>query len=102
MRLPLRPLLDPALHEVDLPRRELDRVLGGRHPFARFGTADAAEEFALVGPAGGDDAFGPGFEVEAEAALALGLVGAVAGEAGVREDGAHVAVELDSRAGVGG
>src|SRR5262249_19768213 len=48
-----------------------------------------------LGLAGGEGLGGAFLRIQAQAGLALAGVGAVAGEAGVGEDGAHVAVELD-------
>jgi len=60
------------------------------------------DQVAFIGLAGDEDR-PAGLGVEAEVGLALGPVGAVAGEAGVGEDGPNVPVELDGSLGaVGG
>lgn len=84
---------DPAGEYVDLLWREIELGVGGGHLVA-VGCGDAAEEFGegVVGRLrDGGDAFGG---VEAEFGLALGVVGAVAFEAVVGEDGADFAGEV--------
>ena len=94
-------MLNPAAQQLNLPRRELSSRLGGRHAVVGIARGDAPDEFALRRIAGDDGEvivelrLRAGFEVEAEAGLALGLVRAVALEAGVGKDGPDVAVELD-------
>src|SRR5262249_43605330 len=99
MRFPVGALIDPAANEVDLRFSEDETGAGRRHAIRFVGRADA-----LVEPAPGavrwrDDAIAALLGVEAETSLALLLVGAVAGEALVGQDGADLTVEIDLRRG---
>ena len=79
--------------------------LARRHAGGGRGGADAGEQAALGGIAGDDDAVGSAvgeqacFGIEAEVGHAVLVVGTVTGEAVVGEDGPHVAIEIDLRAG---
>jgi hypothetical protein len=98
----LRPLLDPPPEELHLPRGELQAGLFRRHHVFVVVGGQSAVRFALVGLArdDGEDALAVGrralVRVEPELCLTGGRVGAVALEAGVGEDGADVAVEVDA------
>ena len=97
---PLGALLDPFAYGGDLRLGERGPGLTGRHASGGRG-ADAGEETALRGVAGGDDAIGSAvgeqalFGIEAEVRHAVLVVGTVTGEAVVGQDGAHVAIEID-------
>ncbi len=103
------PFGDPAFEQGDLGGFQGRRGFGRGH--REFGVVDldAEDQVAGVGVAG-DDGGGAGFEgeggslghIEAETGLALALVGAVAGEAVLGEDGADVAVEIEGFLGLGG
>ena len=99
--LPFGPLLDPAAERLDLGLRERPaRPLGG-HPLGVIVRDDPLDQGALARLAGDDHRpvlplrERPLLLVEPEARLALALVGAVALEAGLGEDRADVAVEVD-------
>lgn len=69
--------------------------VAGRHAGGGIGRRDALVELAVIGVAGHDGGASGGFEVEAEFGFARSGVGAVTGEAAVREDGPDVAIEFD-------
>ena len=100
--LVLRPLLDPLLDDSELLRGDGLVRLGRRHLLARLVPDHAEIEIALHRPARHEDAdplaaiaVDVGIVVEPEVPLAMRLVGSVAQEAVVRQDGANVAIELD-------
>ena len=68
-----------------------------RHLLVGVCVADAPDQLAAGGVAGLDDAHRLVAQVQPQIPFAVLLVGAVAGEAVVREDRAHVAVEVDLR-----
>eukprot|EP01035_Chromulina_nebulosa_P040790 gene40790-55137_t len=92
-----RALGDPAFEEGDLFRGDMLVGFSGRHAFLVIGGEEAKNDFAFVGLAGGDGgitgtrADGVGAVVEAEFALAVGGILAVALEAVFGENGADVA-----------
>jgi len=72
-RLPRRALFEPGFEEFDLCGREGRFAgVGRRHALGGVGGGGAADEFVLQSAGGA-------IEVEAEAGLAVGDVGAVAG-----------------------
>ena len=101
MRLVLRPLGDPSLQRLDLLWREPANLrLRGRHDRVGIVRHDAGEQFAGVEVLRDDRPraaveLGRGRleRVEPQASLAVGVVGAVAGEAVFRQDRPDVAVE---------
>jgi hypothetical protein len=92
-----RPLVDPARDERNLIRRQ--RAALERHAVLAALTAQPAHEVAGVGLAGHDQAVGdPALHQAAGAAElqpALGLLRAVAGHAGLLEDGQDLRGEVD-------
>jgi hypothetical protein len=102
MGLPGGAFGDPGFEESDFAGFELSMGLGWRHDFFGVFVNEALIKGAFIGFAfdhGGaagrvEEA---GFRVESEAGFAGAGVGAVAVEAGVRQDGADVFVEGDSR-----
>src|SRR5437016_3508307 len=100
MPLPPRSLFNPGAEQLDLAWAELPAGTGRRHALLRVGGGDALEQLTLgqVARHEGLPAVprgeSPFCRVEAEVGLALGLVGAVAGETVVRQDGPDVAVEF--------
>ena len=101
MLLPFGALLHPPAHQVDFVGGERGTGRGGGHAHRFVFGGDAANHFALAGIAGDDGVAaakvggGYGFQVEAEFGFAVSRIGAMAGVALVREDGADVAIELD-------
>src|SRR4051812_40648060 len=101
MTLPFRALLDPFADGGDLGVGEGGASLWRRHAGRFIRGADAGEEAAVGRVAGADDvvrgALGeePFVGIEPEVGDAALVVGAVACEAVVRENGADVAVEID-------
>jgi len=98
--------LDPAFDERDLFLGKHLVELRRWHMVVGVGRQQALHHRAPLGLAGHDGgvaglaAPSRGFEgIQAQFALVLALVGAVAGEAGVGEDRADVAVELDALSG---
>ena len=76
--------------------------VGGGHPLVGVRGRDAANEFAPVRVAGDDGRFsvrqrfdGVAPQIESQAAFAVLFVRPVAGEAVFRQDGPHIAVEVD-------
>ena len=96
VRLILSPLSDPALEQILLRTRELLVRVRRRHQVVGVFGEDAFDQLALVGLAGNEGLLRDGVlaHIEAELGLALLLVGAVAEEAVVREDGSDVAVVI--------
>src|SRR6185295_6566796 len=98
---PLRPLLDPALDERDLARRELLARLARRHDVVDFLRRDALPELALRQVARNEGRLARlrgsvGAVAEIQAQVALADAGAVALDAVLGEDRADVPVELDA------
>ncbi len=101
--------VDPALKPLDLRGREpAEFGRGRRHDFVVVRALEPQQQFAFRAAAGDDDRNsvphprGSLAGVETQLRLAAGLVGTVAREALVGEDGADVAVEVDRRRGAGG
>ena len=89
---------DPASQDVRLRRGEPSLVrLGRRHELVFVGGDDALDEFADVGFARDERFLGQRRlpDVEAQLALSVRFVLAVASEAVVRKDWQHVAAEAD-------
>ena len=100
---------DPTPEEVRLRGGQGLLGFGRRHHLVRMRRGDAVEQLAVGRSArhhGDRAAFGwfpgGGRKVEAQAALARGVIGSVAVEAVAREDGPDVAVVVHGRAGRGG
>ena len=96
-----RPLLDPAAEHRDLRGGQLLAALLGRHAQIGVVALDPVDQLALVRLAGHDRhaaalelGEGPFLGVEPQPGLALLIVGAVAGEAIVREDRPDIAREV--------
>jgi hypothetical protein len=93
--------LDPAADQGDLGFREVLARLGGRHVIVLVRGGQTLEEIALVRFAGDNKGFAFGrlegavLGVDAVLGFALLVVGAVASEALLGEDGADVAGEID-------
>ena len=93
-------LIDPPAEQFDLLRCQWVLLLAGRHRIVRIG--DSPPQFTLI-PAAGDDGVASRFEFlhggncidKTEAPLASGTIGAVAGEAVLRENRADVLDEID-------
>jgi hypothetical protein len=101
MGLPGGAFGDPGFEESDFAGFELSMGLGWRHDFFGVFVEEALIEGAFVGFAFDDGGAAgrveeAGFGVESETGFAGAGVGAVAVEAGVRQDGADVFVEGDS------
>lgn len=101
---PLASLGDPAFQHVDLGRGKGTAQLGWRHLLLGIFAEEAEDQFARIGMAFGNDAitvpiaFGVGFIIETQIAFAAFLgIGAVALEAGVREDRQDVPRKDDGR-----
>ncbi len=88
---------DPLFDEGDLIGWEgVVTAVGGRHAEGFIFGDKTLVQRALGGLTGDDGfGFGGGIDIEAEVGLTVGIVGAVAGETAVREDGTDVAIELD-------
>ena len=96
---------DPAAEDFAFVGGEGEVGVWGRHDFVRVGGIDAGDEGAEGWVAGFDDlpvwagvggwAEGVGAGVEAEFGFAVSVVGSVAEEAAVAEDGFDVEVEVD-------
>src|SRR5439155_26738449 len=90
--LPLCYLFDPAADQFDLFCREFATGASRRHALGRLSGSDALVEFRLLGLAGDERSIAAPvgecavLRIQAQIRLALGLVGAVTGEAAVRED----------------
>jgi hypothetical protein len=102
MRLPRGTLADPFFDQSDLRRLDLLVRIRRGHHLVLIRRKEALEEAALVRLAFDDGRFLPllrgeetGFGVETQARFARARIGAVAVEAGVREDGADVLVKAD-------
>lgn len=101
MRLVDRAFLDPAANQVDLLLRHRHLGLGGRHDLVRVVADHALEGHALLRMTGHDRAplaLGEWsvrlfLKVESQPGLAVAGVGAVTGEAAVRQDGADLVAE---------
>ena len=96
MRRVVRAGFDPRLQRRDFARRDLlrDRRVRRRHLPIRIGRDDALVKFALE-QVPGLDGFGDARGgVEAELALARGLVGTVAVHALVRQNRPDLAIEI--------
>ena len=95
-------LEDPTLEGGDLLWCQLLVELGRGHELLRIGMDDAFEQFTAVG-LGGEDGDLAGFgrfkcrvlSIQAQAALAFLVIGAVTLKAGVGQDGADVPVEIE-------
>ena len=101
VRLPGRPVLDPARHLLELLGAQRLSGAGRRHAQVVLARAHALEQLAGVralavddgvAAAGAEQAFG---QIEAQVGLARGLVGAVADEAALGQDGPDFAGEVD-------
>src|SRR5262249_51230229 len=99
MLLILGPLCHPLAKDLDLRCRQLLAAVAGRHALVFVGRCDASNQFA-VSRLAGDNGSAPlslrkrsFLIVEAELGLASALVGAMAGEAILCQDRAHVAVK---------
>ena len=94
---PARPFIYPAHERGNLLLVERVAGIRWRHAEVRVFGGDALDEYGACGIAGDDDA-GLGecafFGIEAQPRHALLVVRAVTGEAVVRENGPHVAVEI--------
>src|ERR1700722_19010080 len=99
--LPFRSLLDPATQDEAIGVRQPLCECGGRHALVGRFRADSPPEFAVVGFARRDDAGFSGCaeqaltRVQPQISLAFVLVRTMTGKAAVRQDGPHVAIELD-------
>ena len=99
--LPLRAVLDPVAQDPDLRRAQLVPRVHRWHAIVLVLGGDAVCELALVQVAGDDGVIaaqireGSLASVEAKAGFAQLLVLPVTLEAGLREDGTHVAAEVD-------
>ena len=103
--LPCGTIGDPAAEDFAFVGGEGEVGVGWRHDFVRVGGIDASDEGAEGWVAGFDDlpvwagvgggAEGVGAGVEAEFGFPVSVVGAVAEEAAVAEDGFDVEVEVD-------
>ena len=98
----LGPLLDPAVEDCGLRRRDRLAEMWRRHHDVGIGARNPGEKFTLVGLSRHDRprpaaqfSGGVGGQIETQARLSLGIIGAVAGEAPVGEDRPHVAIERD-------
>ena len=99
----LRPGLHPRFQRLHLLRRERLAELRRRHHLAGVRGFHPLHQRALGRLPRHDRAFErPGAGVQAQARLPAPLVRAVAGDAMVKEDRPHVAVEVDRRRGPGG
>ena len=97
--LPFRPLIDPFAEEFDLfgrqnPARRHWRhgPLPGTNPLIELAGRAVARHDEVVAAAIGKHIL---FRVEAQVPLAALFLGAMAGKAGVRKDGANVAIEVN-------
>lgn len=101
MPLILRALGDPAAHQRDLLRRDVPIRFRRRHHVVAVVGLEAGDHLALIRLAGDDRRVPTEVArrflrlIEAQFGLAVLRVLAVAVKAGLREDGADVAVELD-------
>ena len=101
MGLPLCSLLDPAPQPFNLMRRELSSCFHRRHSVLGITGGDAPDEFAPCWLAGNygemalDGGLGASFEIKPKPGFTLGLIRAMALEAGVGKNRTDVAVELD-------
>src|SRR5271154_5640332 len=93
---PLRALLYPPAQCLDLTRAELVAALISRGHSNRWVVrCNALDQFASGRIARNDNRLGSIFLIEAELGFALSGIGSVAGVTLVRQDGPHIAIELD-------
>src|SRR4051812_46516746 len=103
MRLPGSALLDPAPEQLNLPARQLSPNLCWWHVIVRVCRRDSADELALLGLAGDDREvvldlrLRVALEIETQVSLPLRLIRPVTLKAGVGQDWANVAIELNNR-----
>ena len=99
--LPFRPVVDPSADDLDLFGLELLVGIRRRHDVVGTVSDKAIVEGAIVGLARYHNGIVPAFAeeallgVESQVRLTGAGIGTVAMEAGVREDGPHVAVERE-------
>jgi hypothetical protein len=90
-------LFDPAVDERDFSRGQLASGIRGWHLYVGIFAADSDDKFTLARPA-----FDDGgrlcvlFDVQSQIGRSMRCIRAVTGKAIVCQDGAYIAIEVDS------